>query len=112
MSDIKLKFIDLFAGIGGFHFAMHENNMECVFASEIDEKARETYKYNLKDICPKLFEEKLFNEDILSISEDCHEIPDFDVLCAGFPCQPFSQAGQKKGFSFFLILPVYFLYLS
>jgi len=93
----KPKFIDLFAGIGGFHLAFHELGCECVFASEIDEAARLTYERNFYRISPKLFEENLFNSDIRSISPS--EIPDFDILCAGFPCQPFSQAGLKQGFS-------------
>jgi len=92
----KFKFIDLFAGIGGFHLAMHSLGGKCVFASEIDEQARKTYKQNLKLISPQLFEDNLFNDDIRNISPK--EIPDFDVLCAGFPCQPFSQAGYKRGF--------------
>lgn len=92
----KYKFIDLFAGIGGFHLALHSLGCECVFASEIDAHARKTYEHNLKKITPNLFEENLFNDDIRNI--DPHEIPDFDILCAGFPCQPFSQAGQRRGF--------------
>jgi DNA (cytosine-5)-methyltransferase 1 len=92
----KFKFIDLFAGIGGFHLAMHRLGGECVFASEIDNFARQTYQHNFKKTSPKLFDEGLFNDDIRNIMPE--EIPDFDVLCAGFPCQPFSQAGQKRGF--------------
>ena len=92
----NFKFIDLFAGIGGFHLAMHSLGGKCVFASEIDEHARKTYKHNFKLISPQLFEDKLFNDDIRNISPK--EIPYFDVLCAGFPCQPFSQAGYKRGF--------------
>lgn len=93
----SFKFIDLFAGIGGFHLAMHDLGGECVFSSEIDEQARKTYQHNFKDISPNIFKNGLFNDDIRAISPD--EIPDFDVLCAGFPCQPFSQAGFKKGFA-------------
>lgn len=88
---MKYKFIDLFAGIGGFHLALQSNGMECVFASEIDKLARKTYIHNHK-ISPEIF-----NDDIRSIPPE--EIPDHDILCAGFPCQPFSQAGYKKGFS-------------
>ncbi len=93
----KFTFIDLFAGIGGFHLAMHSLGGECVFASELDANARKTYKHNFKKISPKLFENGNFNDDIRNIIPE--EIPDFDVLCAGFPCQPFSQAGYKRGFS-------------
>lgn len=94
----SFRFIDLFAGIGGFHIAMHENGGECVFASEIDKFARQTYEANFKSISPQLFESGNFNEDITDENLDYSAIPDFDVLCAGFPCQPFSQAGLKKGF--------------
>jgi DNA (cytosine-5)-methyltransferase 1 len=93
----KFTFIDLFAGIGGFHLAMHRLGGECVFASEIDTEARKTYEYNYKSISPELFTKGLFNDDIRQITP--HDIPDFDVLCAGFPCQPFSQAGYKRGFN-------------
>jgi DNA (cytosine-5)-methyltransferase 1 len=92
----SFKFIDLFAGIGGFHLAMHRLGGECVFASEIDEHARKTYEANFKAISPQLFENGLLNDDIRKIAPE--EIPDFDVLCAGFPCQPFSQAGFRRGF--------------
>ena len=90
------KFIDLFAGIGGFHLAMHELGGECVFASETDRYARATYIHNFRKISPQLFERDCFNDDIRKVVPE--EIPDFDVLCAGFPCQPFSQAGYKRGF--------------
>ena len=94
-----MKFIDLFAGIGGFHLAFHELNAECVFASEIDKNARITYQENFLKRSPKLFENNKYNDDILKINEPAVQIPDFDILCAGFPCQPFSQAGYKRGFS-------------
>jgi DNA (cytosine-5)-methyltransferase 1 len=93
---IKFKFIDLFSGIGGFHLAMESLGGECVFASEIDEPARKTYEENFIKTSPFLFENGLFNADIRTVSPE--DIPDFDILCAGFPCQPFSQAGQKRGF--------------
>jgi DNA (cytosine-5)-methyltransferase 1 len=89
----NIKFIDLFAGVGGFHFAF-KNKAECVFASEWDKKARETYLNN--------FGEEIeannipFVGDIASIDPD--SIPEHDILCAGFPCQPFSLAGKKEGF--------------
>ena len=95
-ASIGFKFIDLFAGIGGFHLAMHELGGECVFASEIDSYARKTYIHNFGKISPQLFKREYFNDDIRNIVPD--EIPDFDLLCAGFPCQPFSQAGYKRGF--------------
>jgi DNA (cytosine-5)-methyltransferase 1 len=92
----KTTFIDLFAGIGGFHLAFHNLNAQCVFASEWDEPARLTYETNFKELSPKLFKSGNFVGDITAV--DKSKIPDFDVLCAGFPCQPFSQAGYKKGF--------------
>lgn len=95
-SKTNFTFIDLFAGIGGFHLALHELGGKCVFASEIDENARKTYEYNFKKTSPYLFKNGLFNKDIKTIMPQ--EIPDFDILCAGFPCQPFSQAGKKQGF--------------
>jgi DNA (cytosine-5)-methyltransferase 1 len=91
------KFIDLFAGIGGFHIALHNLGAECVFASEWDEAARKTYEANFRKISPDLFERDNFVGDITKI--DKSSIPDFDILCAGFPCQPFSQAGRKLGFA-------------
>lgn len=90
------KFIDLFAGIGGFHLAFHRHHCECVCAAEIDKYARMTYFANFKKISPHLFENNLYHNDILNINPE--EIPDHDILCAGFPCQPFSQAGHKRGF--------------
>lgn len=96
MNNKKFKFIDLFAGIGGFHQAMVELGGECVFASEIDADARKTYEHNFEKHSPELFKNNLFNKDIKTIMPE--EIPDFDLLCAGFPCQPFSQAGKKQGF--------------
>jgi DNA (cytosine-5)-methyltransferase 1 len=90
----KLKFIDLFAGIGGFHLALKAQGMECVFTSEIDEYSRKTYAANFKENYLK--NSNFFNKDIWQA--DFKKIPDFDILCAGFPCQPFSQAGHKRGF--------------
>lgn len=95
-------FIDLFAGIGGFHTAMHSVGAHCVFASEWDKYARISYEANYKDIEPGLFEKdssgnyKYFNEDVTKANPA--DIPDFDVCCGGFPCQPFSVAGLKRGF--------------
>jgi len=90
-------FIDLFAGIGGFHLAFHNVGAECVFASEWDNAARLTYETNFKKISPNIFDKGHFAGDITKV--DKKSIPDFDILCAGFPCQPFSQAGYRKGFA-------------
>ena len=83
-----MKFIDLFCGIGGFHQALRRLNHECVFACDIDKDAREIYSKNYS-ITPE--------GDITKI--DYSTIPDFDILTAGFPCQSYSNAGKKKGFS-------------
>jgi len=83
----KFTYIDLFAGIGGFHQAADVLGGECVFASEIDAEAKRAYETNYK-ILP--------HGDITQI--DATEIPDHDVLLAGFPCQPFSIIGKKLGF--------------
>ena len=92
----KYKFIDLFAGIGGFHLAFHKAGAECVFASEWDEDARLTYEANFEKISPKLFKNNNFAGDITQIKK--RSIPNFDILTGGFPCQPFSQAGHGRGF--------------
>ncbi len=92
----KIRFIDLFAWIGGFHLALHNLGSSCVFASEWDESARNTYETNHCGISPDIFKNNLFAGDITKV--DPKDIPDFDILCAGFPCQPFSQAGFKKWF--------------
>mgnify|MGYP002633144504 CR=1 FL=1 len=78
----RFKFVDLFAGIGGFRIAMQELKGQCVFSSEWDRYAKKTYESNFGEVP---------YGDIREISEK--EIPDHDVLCAGFPCQPFSLAG-------------------
>lgn len=88
MSKYNFKFIDLFAGIGGFHQAMRFLGGECVMASEINSACVDTYKLN--------FPKTDIRGDVRDI--DPLSIPEFDVLCAGFPCQPFSKAGAQKGF--------------
>ena len=83
----RYKFIDLFAGIGGFHQALSDLGHECVYACEKSPILREFYKKNFK----------------MSIDGDIrfanpYKIKNFDILCAGFPCQPFSKAGYQAGF--------------
>jgi len=82
-----IKFIDLFAGIGGFRIGFERVGFKCVFSAEIDEHACEVYKENFGEN-PKC--------DITQL--DPNIIPDFDVLCAGFPCQSFSISGKQEGF--------------
>ena len=101
-TEASFAFIDLFAGIGGFHIAMHSIGGKCVFASEWDKNARITYEATYKGVEPKLFEKDsvgnylFFNGDINDAIPE--KIPQFDVLCGGFPCQAFSIAGLRKGF--------------
>lgn len=99
MKPNNFTFIDLFAGIGGFHVALARLGGKCVYASEWDSDARKTYMANFMETSPDLFNDNLFRGDItLPENQEC--IPEnADILCAGFPCQPFSQAGLKKGFS-------------
>lgn len=81
-------FVDMFCGIGGFHQAAASFGMKCVFASDIDEEARKTYAHNF-GIVPV--------GDISRIRAE--DVPDHDLFCAGFPCQPFSIIGKRQGFS-------------
>lgn len=85
----KLTFIDLFAGLGGFHQALSSAGHECVFASEIDPDLRRIYSTNFR-INPRHI-----RGDINQLKPST--IPQHDVLCAGFPCQPFSKAGYQLG---------------
>lgn len=88
-SEPKFRFIDLFAGIGGFRMAMQSLGGKCVFSSEWDEQAKKTYYLN--------YGEYPFGD--ITKEETKKFIPDdFDVLCAGFPCQAFSIAGKRGGF--------------
>lgn len=90
MKPYNFKFIDLFAGIGGFHQAMRYLGGQCVMAAEINQACVETYKLNFKT------DETEIRGDVNLILPET--IGNFDVLCAGFPCQPFSKAGAQKGF--------------
>ena len=83
-----MKFIDLFCGLGGFHLALKSLGHKCVFASEIENHLVENYKKNFK-IKP--------HGDIKKLN--IKKIPNHEILCAGFPCQPFSKAGSQSGFS-------------
>ncbi|EFO68842.1 modification methylase HhaI [Lactobacillus iners LactinV 03V1-b] len=81
------KFIDLFAGIGGFRLALESFGAKCVYSNEWDKFAQETYQMNFGDTP---------GGDITQVDET--SIPDHDILCAGFPCQPFSISGKQYGF--------------
>ena len=84
---MEITFVDLFCGIGGFRLALESLGAKCVFSCDTDRQARKTYQAN-------------FGEepegDITTIAAD--SIPDFNILCGGFPCQPFSIAGKQRGF--------------
>lgn len=92
MKPYNFRFIDLFCGIGGFHQAMTPLGGKCVFASDINEQCREVYK---KNFAPN--DEFVVYGDINKAIKE-NVIPEFDVLCGGFPCQTFSKAGNQNGF--------------
>lgn len=79
------KFIDLFAGLGGFHLALEQLGCKCVFASELQQDLRTLYESNFGMKCAG-------DINLINIEKD---IPSHDILCGGFPCQPFSQAGKQ-----------------
>ena len=85
----QLQFIDLFAGLGGFHLALSKLGCKCVFSSELKEDLRKLYQINYPGV--------RIEGDITKIAPK--EIPAHDIICAGFPCQPFSQAGNRQGFN-------------
>ncbi len=82
------KFIDLFAGLGGFRIALESLGAKCVYTSEWDKSVSEVYCNNFGDYP---------NGDITKIEEN--SIPNYDILCSGFPCQAFSISGKQKGFN-------------
>ena len=88
MSFEQKTFIDLFAGIGGFRLGMEANGFECVYSADNNKHASEMYNVN--------FKEDSYN-DVTQIKPEV--LKNFDVMCGGFPCQPFSSAGLKQGFS-------------
>jgi DNA (cytosine-5)-methyltransferase 1 len=81
-----MRFVDLFAGLGGFHQALERLGHECVFASEID------------PVLAELYEKNFGLKPAGDIRAALDKIPAHDILCAGFPCQPFSKAGDQLGF--------------
>ena len=83
-------FIDLFAGLGGFHQALSALGGRCLFASELKEDLQHLYSLNFPNVVIK--------GDITKVDIE-KDIPHHDVLCGGFPCQPFSKAGNQEGFN-------------
>jgi len=81
-----MRFVDLFCGIGGFHAALSQLGHECVFACDADDKAAKMYERN-------------FGISAHFDIRNCRNLPDFEILCAGFPCQPFSKSGTQQGFN-------------
>ena len=81
-------FVDMFCGIGGFHYAAKTYGMTCAFACDIDQAVHKAYSHNF-GVKP--------HGDITCIQAE--DIPDHDLFCAGFPCQPFSILGKQKGFN-------------
>jgi DNA (cytosine-5)-methyltransferase 1 len=101
-------FVDLFAGIGGFHHALSQLGGRCVLACEIDEDARKVYEHSFPRLNGHVYQfvrnvRSLTRKDIenptqlKTPAEIASEVPDHDVLCAGFPCQPFSKSGEQRG---------------
>ena len=80
-------FIDLFAGLGGFRIALESLGAKCVYSNEWEVHVKKVYEENFGD---------LPDDDITKVDENT--IPDHDILCAGFPCQPFSISGKQHGF--------------
>ena len=88
--DEQLKMIDLFAGTGAFSYIFEKEKVKCVFANDICDESESIFNLNHKNI-------KLTNKDLNKINNNY--IPKHDILCGGFPCQPFSIAGKQKGFN-------------
>lgn len=90
-----MKFIDLFAGIGGIKIGFENAGFQCVFSNDFDQYCKITYDLNFSEILK--IKDQMVLEDITKIQSD--KIPSFDVLTGGFPCQPFSVAGYRRGFA-------------
>jgi len=101
MRKQQIRYVDLFAGIGGFRSAITQLSdvidSECVFTSEIDKFARLTYEYWYLSDLDAVERERVFKGDITVV--DAKDIDPHDLLMGGFPCQPFSRAGKRKGFA-------------
>jgi DNA (cytosine-5)-methyltransferase 1 len=94
---MAFTFIDLFSGIGGFHAALSSFGGECVFASDIDDRARAIYERNWGDEMRPYRGKRLLVGDIEGFTTPTVRVPKHDVLAAGFPCQPFSKSGYQLG---------------
>ena len=97
------RFIDLFAGIGGFHHALESLGGRCVLTVEIDEECRQVYRASFPELKPNQMVEDIrsltstADGEPLDLDEIDGKVPDHSVLCAGFPCQPFSKSGAQQG---------------
>ena len=81
-----MKFIDLFSGIGGFRVALESLGQQCVFSADFDKYACDSYQKNFGDY------------PLIDLTQyDEKKVPDHDILCGGFPCQPFSKSGKQMG---------------
>ena len=87
---MEFRTLDLFAGVGGIRLGFEKAGFKTIFANDFDKTCKDTYDLNFNE--PKLVVEDIWKVDINSI-------PEFDILLGGFPCQPFSICGKRKGFS-------------
>ena len=87
----QYTFIDLFSGIGGFRIGMEQVGFKCLFSNDHDKYSNQTYKHWFGD--ENHYEESLWDKEVIDL------VPQHDILCGGFPCQPFSSAGKKLGFN-------------
>ena len=85
-----MRFVDLFAGMGGFHLALRDLGHDCIFVSELDPELRSLYVQNFPDCKGNVHGD---------IGHCMGQVPPHDILCAGFPCQPFSKSGSQNGTS-------------